>query len=90
MVAPVEPVAWTAIALLLGTLFGGYFFLGNKIDGLGTRIDGQAARIDGLSSRIDALDASLGARIDAQGRDIGARIDRLSIRLDEHIGRDAS
>jgi hypothetical protein len=45
-------VAWTAIALLAGTLLGSLYYLGSKIDALGARLD---ARIDAQAVRIDAL-----------------------------------
>src|SRR5512132_507822 len=79
-----EAMAWTAIGLLgaavLGS-FGGFFYLGTRIDALGARLD---SRMDALGDRIDAqsdrIDAQ-GARIDAQyasiqgqGRDLTAAI----------------
>jgi len=82
--AAMEAMAWTAIGLLgaavLGS-FGGFFYLGTRIDALGARLD---SRMDALGDRIDAqsdrIDAQ-GARIDAQyasiqgqGRDLTAAI----------------
>jgi len=72
-------IAWTALALLAAAvfgMFGMFFYLGQKIDGLDASL---SSRIDATNSRIDALDASLGSRIDA-----------LSSRLDAHIERHAS
>jgi hypothetical protein len=54
-------VAWTAIALLAGILFGTLFYLGNKIESINSRIDALAARLD---SRIDALSGQLQAHIE--------------------------
>lgn len=54
-------VAWTAIALLAGTLFGTLFYLGSKIDSINSRIDALAARLD---SRIDSLASQLQSHIE--------------------------
>jgi hypothetical protein len=74
--AAMEAMAWTAIGLLgaavLGS-FGGFFYLGTRIDALGTRLD---SRMDSLSERIDAQ----GSRVDAQGSRIDAQGDRLDAR----------
>jgi hypothetical protein len=60
--AIVEAIAWTAIALLGAAVlssFGGFFYLGTRIDAQGarldTRIDNQGARIDRLGEEIAAL-----------------------------------
>jgi hypothetical protein len=70
-----EEVAWTAIGLMAATLFGAFFYLGARIDGLGNRLD---ARIDGLDSKID----NLGARLDARLDGLESRMDALNARLD--------
>jgi hypothetical protein len=49
-------VAWSAIALLAATLFGNYFWLSSRMDGLNARIDSLGARMD---SRFDILNARL-------------------------------
>jgi hypothetical protein len=56
-----EQVAWTAIGLLAASLFGNFWFLGNKIDSINNRIDALGARLD---ARIDALSAQLQAHIE--------------------------
>lgn len=73
--AAMEEVAWTAIGLMAATLFGSFFYLGARIDGLGNRLD---ARIDSLDSKID----NLGARLDARLDGLESRMDALNARLD--------
>jgi hypothetical protein len=47
-------VAWSAIGLLAAVLFGNFFWLGTRIDGLSARIDGLSSRIDAMNARLDA------------------------------------
>jgi len=54
-------VAWTSIGLLAATLFGSFFWLGSRIDGLATRIDSLAAHMD---ARFDALNARIDSHLD--------------------------
>jgi uncharacterized coiled-coil DUF342 family protein len=35
----VEPAVWALIALLAGTIFGGIFYLGSRLDTVSARID---------------------------------------------------
>ncbi len=72
-------VAWAALGLLgvaVFGMFGVFFYLGARIDGIGARVDSLSARLDSLSSRVDAL----GERLDA-------RIDSLAGLLQSHIER---
>jgi hypothetical protein len=58
-------VAWSAIGLLVATLLGSFFYLGNRIDGLGNRIDNLGSRLDGRLDSVAARLDALGARLDA-------------------------
>jgi hypothetical protein len=88
-----EAQVWTLIGLLAATLFGSFFYLGSRIDGLESslsgRIDGLGGRIDGLHGRMDALERNLRAEIRAQGRELGERIYEVSVKLDDHLRRHA-
>ncbi|HYN37479.1 MAG TPA: hypothetical protein VEV82_10970 [Actinomycetota bacterium] len=70
-----EQVAWTAIGLLavaLFGMFGAFFYLGNKIDGMNSSLNG---RMDSLAARIDALGARLDSRIDSLAAQLQAHIE---------------
>ena len=65
-------VAWAALGLLAVAvfgMFGVFFYLGAKVDGvnasLGTRIDSLTSRLD---ARIDALSGKLQAHIERHAR----------------------
>lgn len=65
-------VAWAALGLLAVAVFGmfGVFFY------LGARIDGVSGRVDSLSGRVDALGERLDARIDSLAALLQAHIER--------------
>jgi hypothetical protein len=77
-----EAVAWTAIVLLAGTLFGTLFYVGARIDAQSGRIDAQSTRIDELSNRTAENTAHTAANT--------ASIRELSSRVTEHLERHAS
>ena len=61
-------VAWAAIGLLAVAvfgMFGAFFYLGAKIDGVNGRVDSLSARIDALGERLDARIDSLAALLQA-------------------------
>ena len=74
-----EAVTWTLVGLLGAALlgsFGGFYYLGARIDAQGARLD---ARIDALVAKIDGQGARLDARLDNQE----ARLDRLGEQIAE-------
>ena len=81
-------VAWAALGLLAVAvfgMFGVFFYLGARIDGvsesLGSRVDALSSRVNSLSDRLDALSA----RVDALGERLDARMDSLAALLQAHI-----
>lgn len=63
-----EAAVWAAIGILAAVQFGGFFYLGSRIDALGSRIDVLAARMDArfdrMDERFDRLDERLTRHIE--------------------------
>ena len=86
---------WTLIAVLTATLFGLFFFVGGKIDGINGRIDQTNDRINGVTERIDQTNDRINGvteridqtndRLGALGDSLNSRIDKLTERLERHL-----
>ncbi|HEY7875313.1 MAG TPA: hypothetical protein VIG64_09345 [Actinomycetota bacterium] len=80
-------VAWTTVGLLAVTMFGSFWYLGNKIDAINARLDAINGRIDGLAARLDARIDELATRLDARIDTLTTRIDSLESSVHDHIRR---
>ncbi len=89
-----EAQVWTLIGLLVASILGMLFYLGNRIDALASEMRSQFqaqgarfdSRMDGMSARMDALSA----RVEEQGRQLGEQIYDLAVKLDDHLRWHAS
>ena len=88
-------VAWTAIGLLAATLFGNFYWLSNRIDGLAARMeagfdrvdvrcDAANARFDAVNARFDRVDERFD-RVDSRFDAVNARLDAVNARMDDHL-----
>ncbi len=77
-----EPAVWALIALLGGTIFGGIFYLGSRLDALGARVDRLAEGVGGLQRDVGRLEG----RFDR----VEGRVERVEHLLEDHVKRHAS
>ncbi|MGH2656973.1 MAG: hypothetical protein ACRDIZ_09825 [Actinomycetota bacterium] len=84
-----EPAVWALIALLAGTIFGGIFYLGSRLDTVSARIDrvheGQAE----LRGEMGELRGEMG---ELRGEMAGVRgeLRRLRELVTDHLERHAT
>ena len=77
---PVEAQAWALFGLFGATLFGTFFYLGNRIVPLREHVD---ARLDNLNDRLESRADIVKNRIDG----VGSRMDAFGARLDAFVDR---